>query len=94
MLLMFNLVVPTFVRVASFAGLVVPMITVPKVRLVGDNFATGLEIAICELVPLLCVIGNLAFGVPVRQGLKVKPRLLKGRSIRGAVVVGSCITGL
>jgi hypothetical protein len=59
------------------------MVTVPKVRLVGDSFASVLDQAICELLAVLCAIGDLAVRAPVCPVLRVKPRLPKERSAPG-----------
>src|SRR5256712_3397797 len=71
---MLKLVVPTLVRVTVFAGLVVPMATVPKLRLVGESFAVvpiPLTGTFCGLPAALSVTLSAALRVPLAVGLKV-----------------------
>jgi len=49
MLVMCNSAAPTFIRVTTWAGLVVPIVTVPKVRLLGSSFTAELD----EAIPLV-----------------------------------------
>jgi hypothetical protein len=46
---MYSSAVPSLVKVTTLAGLVVPMVTVPKLRLVADSFTTELD----EAIPLI-----------------------------------------
>ena len=62
-----NVVVPTLVSVIVFAALVVPMATVPKLRLVGDSFAVvpvPLNVTFCGLPAALSVMLSAALRVP------------------------------
>lgn len=72
--LIVKVLVPTLVSVTVIAGLVVPMATVPKFRLVGKSFAV---VAIpasntcCGLPAALSVTLSAAVRVPLAEGLKV-----------------------
>ena len=75
---MLKLVVPTLVRVTVFAGLVVPMATVPKLRLVGESFAVvpiPLRGTFCGLPAALSVMLSAAERVPAIVGLNVTKML-------------------
>jgi hypothetical protein len=61
--LIVRVVVPTFVRVMVLAPLVVPTVTLPKLRLVGDSLAvvpTPLKLTFCGLPPALSEIFKVA----------------------------------
>jgi Na+-transporting NADH:ubiquinone oxidoreductase subunit NqrE len=67
-------VVPTLVSVTVFAGLVVPMATVPKFRLVGKSFAVvpiPPSVTCCGLPAALSLTLSAAVRVPLTVGLKV-----------------------
>jgi hypothetical protein len=69
-----NAAVPTLVRVTVFAALVVPTVTVPKLKLVGDSSAVvpiPLSGTSCGLPDALSVTPKEALRVPVAVGLKV-----------------------
>ena len=71
---MLKLVVPTLVRVTVFAGLVVPMATVPKLKLVGESFAVvpiPLSVTFCGLPAALSLMLSAAVGIPDAVGLNV-----------------------
>jgi hypothetical protein len=71
---MLIVVVPTLVSVTVFAGLVVPMATVPKFRLVGKSFAvvpTPPSGTCCGLPAALSLTLSAAVRVPLTVGLKV-----------------------
>jgi hypothetical protein len=62
----------TLVSVTTFAGLVVPMATVPKFRLVGKRFAAvpvPLSATCCGLPPALSVTLRAAERAPLAVGL-------------------------
>jgi len=66
--------VPTLVRVTVLAALVVPTVTVPKLKLVGDSLAvvpTPLSGTTCGLPGALSVTLKEALRVPVAAGLNV-----------------------
>ena len=72
--LIVKLVVPTLVSVTVCAEVVVPMATVPKLRLVGESFAVvpvPLSGTRCGLLAALSVMLRAAVRVPVAVGLKV-----------------------
>ena len=72
---MVKVVVPTLVSVTVFAGLVVPMATVPKLKLVGENFAVVPSplSGTCWGLPVpLSVTRSAATRIPDAVGLKVK----------------------
>jgi hypothetical protein len=69
-----NVVVPTFVRVTVFAGLVASSPTEPKFKLVGESFAVvpiPLNVTFCGLPAALSLTLNAAVRVPDAVGLKV-----------------------
>jgi hypothetical protein len=69
-----SVVVPTLVSVTVFAALIVPMATVPKLKLLGESFAVvpiPLSGTCCGLPLALSVMLNAAVRVPVAVGLKV-----------------------
>jgi hypothetical protein len=71
---MLMVVVPTLVSVTVFAGLVVPMATVPKFRLVGKSFAvvpTPPSGTCCGLPAALSVTLRAAECAPLAVGLNV-----------------------
>jgi len=71
---MLKLVVPTFVNVTVLAPLVVPMATVPKLRLVGESFAVvpiPLRLTFCGLPAALSLTLSVALRVPDAVGLNV-----------------------
>jgi hypothetical protein len=71
---MLKAVVPTLVRVTVFAGLDVPIFTMPKLKLVGESFAVvpiPLSVTFCGLPAALSVMLTAAVRVPLAVGLKV-----------------------
>jgi hypothetical protein len=69
-----KVVVPTLVRVTVLAGLVVPIVTEPKFRLVGESFTVvpvPLRGTFCGLPAALSVTLRAAERVPLAVGLKV-----------------------
>ena len=69
-----NVVVPTFVSVTALAALVVPTVTEPKFKLVGESFAVvpvPLSSTCCGLPAALSVTLTAALRVPLAVGLKV-----------------------
>ena len=69
-----NVVVPTLVNVIVFAGLAVPMATVPKFKLLGESFAVvpiPVNVTFCGLPAALSVMARAALRVPDAVGLKV-----------------------
>jgi len=71
---MLKLVVPTLVSITVFAALVVPMATVPILRLVGESFAVvpiPLRVTFCGLPAALSVTLSAAVRVPDAVGLNV-----------------------
>src|SRR5438128_12375540 len=72
--LIVRVVVPTLVSVTVFAGLVVPMVSMPKVRLVGESFAVvpiPLSVTFWGLPAALSVMLSAALRVPLVVGLKL-----------------------
>ena len=75
MLVIVIAVVPTFLRVTVLTGLVVPTVTVPKFRLVGERLAVvpiPLSGTCCGLPLALSVTVKLAVRLPVVEGLNVR----------------------
>ena len=71
---MLKVVVPTFVRATVFAGLVVPMATPPKYKLVGESFAVvpiPISVTFCGLPAALSLMLSAAVRVPDAVGLNV-----------------------
>ena len=69
-----NVVVPTFVNVTVLAAVVVPTVTEPKFKLVGESFAVvpvPLSGTCCGLPAALSVTLSAALRVPLAAGLKV-----------------------
>ena len=69
-----SVVVPTLVSVTVFAALIIPMATVPKLKLVGESFAvvpTPLSVTFCGLPAALSVMLNAAVRVPDAVGLNL-----------------------
>jgi len=69
-----NVVVPTFVNVTDLAALVVPTLTVPKLKLVGESFAVvpiPLRGTCCGLPAALSVTLRAAWRVTLAVGLNV-----------------------
>jgi hypothetical protein len=69
-----SVVVPTFVSVTVFAAVVVPTVTEPKLKLVGESFAVvpvPLSETVCGLPDALSVTLKAALRVPLAVGLKV-----------------------
>ena len=69
-----KVVVPTLVRVTVLAGLVVPIVTKPKFRLVGESFAIvaiPLSGTFCGLPAALSVMLSADVRVPLAVGLNV-----------------------
>jgi hypothetical protein len=67
-------VVPTLLKVTSCGGLVLPTVTLPKPRLVGESFAVvpnPRRFAFCGLPAALSVTLTAAVRVPLAVGLKV-----------------------
>ena len=71
---MLRVVAPTLVSVTVFAGLVVPMLTVPKFRVVGNSFAVvpvPPSVTCCGLPAALSVMLRAAERAPLAVGLNV-----------------------
>ncbi|HET7440144.1 MAG TPA: hypothetical protein VFJ47_02495 [Terriglobales bacterium] len=69
-----NVVVPTFVNVTVLAALLVPTVTEPKLRLVGESFAVvpiPLSGTFCGLPAALSVTLKAAVRVPGAVGLNL-----------------------
>ena len=69
---MLKLVVPTFVSVTVLAALVLPTVTDPKLKLVGERFAfvpIPLRLTFCGLPPPSSLMLTLADRVPRAVGL-------------------------
>jgi len=69
-----SVVVPTFVSVTVLAAVVVPTVTEPKLKLVGESFAVvpvPLSETVCGLPDALSVTLKAALRVPLAVGLKV-----------------------
>ena len=71
---MVKVVVPTLVRVTVCAGLIVPIATTPKLKLVGESFAVvpiPLRLTFCGLPAALSLTLNAALRVPLAVGLNL-----------------------
>ena len=71
---MVNVVVPTLVSVTVFAAVVVPTVTEPKFKLVGESFAVvpvPLRETVCGLPAALSVMLTAALRELLAVGLKV-----------------------
>ena len=74
--LILKALVPTLLKVTSRGGLVLPTITLPKLRPVGSSFAIAVvpsprKITFCGLPAALSVTLNAAVRVPLAVGLNV-----------------------
>jgi hypothetical protein len=69
-----NVVVPTLVKVTALAAVVVPTVTDPKLKAVGESFAvvpTPLSGTCCGLPEALSVMLKAALRVPLAVALNV-----------------------